>query len=73
VILINAAARRVDSTAGELYHILLDMWSEISCRNAPITNSVSLHLIKNAVLKAHNSSLLKYLDEYLKVLGNSLL
>ncbi len=67
----NAAARRVDNTAGELYHILLDMWAEHSCRNAPTTNSISLHGIKGFVSKAHNSLLLKHLDEYLKVLGNS--
>ena len=72
MILKKAAARRVDGTAGELYHILLDMWSEFSCRNAPTTNPISLHQIKSAVAKAHNSVLLKYLDEYLQVLGNSL-
>ena len=72
MILKKAAARRVDGTAGELYHILLEMWSEISCRNAPTTNPVSLYEIQTAVLKTHNNSLLEHLDEYLQVLGNSL-
>lgn len=71
VVLINAAARRVDPVAGELYHILLNLWLRCSQFDAPVTNTIDFHQIKDEVRKTPNvnSALREYLDHYLRVLG----
>nr|CAG4641644.1 EOG090X04YD [Eurycercus lamellatus] len=70
VILVNAAARRVDPIAGELYHLLLQLWSRCSSFDAPITNFIDFHQIKDAVRKNANCSALlrDHFDQYLRVL-----
>jgi hypothetical protein len=70
VILVNAAARRVDETAGELYHLILKLWRDASPPEALNTNGVSHILIKEAVMKNDGSSpmLMEHFDQYLKVL-----
>nr|SVE89843.1 EOG090X04YD [Daphnia sinensis] len=70
VILVNAAARRVDSTAGELYHLILKLWRECSNPDSPTTNALSFNVIKDAVRKNEGSSpvLLEHFEQYLRVL-----
>lgn len=70
VVLVNAAARRVDTTAGELYHLLLKLWRECSPPDVPITNTLSFNQIKDAVRKLDscNPALLEHFDQYLRVL-----
>ncbi|XP_057374771.1 DNA-directed RNA polymerase III subunit RPC3-like [Daphnia carinata] len=70
VILVNAAARRVDATAGELYHLILKLWRECSNPDSPTTNALSFNVIKDAVRKNEGSSpiLLEHFEQYLRVL-----
>ncbi len=69
MILVNAAARRVDATAGELYHLILKLWRESSKPDSPVTNPVSFNVIKDAVRKNDSSPmLLEHFDQYLRVL-----
>jgi hypothetical protein len=70
VILVNAAARRVDETAGHLYHLILKLWRDASPPEALVTNGVSHILIKDAVRTNDGSSpvLMEHFDQYLKVL-----
>nr|SVE84219.1 EOG090X04YD [Daphnia pulex] len=69
VILVNAAARRVDTTAGELYHLILKLWRESSNPDSPATTPVSYNVIKDAVRKNDSSPiLLEHFDHYLRVL-----
>nr|CAG4650925.1 EOG090X04YD [Simocephalus serrulatus]SVE94199.1 EOG090X04YD [Simocephalus serrulatus] len=70
VVLVNAAARRVDATAGELYHLLLKHWRECSSPDSPTTNVLSFNQIKDFVRRNDGSSptLLEYFDQYLRVL-----
>nr|SVE75085.1 EOG090X04YD [Daphnia dolichocephala] len=70
VILVNAAARRVDATAGELYHLILKLWRECSNPDSPVTNALSFNAIKDAVRKNEGSSplLLEHFEQYLRVL-----
>ena len=68
--LVNAAATRVDPTAGELYHILLELWREASPQGASVTNSVSFNQIKDTVRRTEMISpgLIEHFDQYLRVL-----
>lgn len=70
LLLIDAAENRIDTTAAELYHILLKQWHEISPANAPQTNMLSYNVIKDAVRRNDSSSptLLEHFDEYMRVL-----
>lgn len=69
IVLVNAAARRVDPIAGELYHLLLQLWNDCSHIGAPVTNAVDLHQIKEKIRKVGSSSALRdQLDQYLRVL-----
>ena len=70
MILVNAAARRVDAAAGELYHLILKLWRDASPPEALNTNGVSHILIKEAVRKNDGGSpmLMEHFDQYLRVL-----
>lgn len=70
VTLVNAAARRVDATAGELYHLLLKLWRDCTQPDSPVTGILTVNQIKDAVRRSDGSSpsLLEHFDQYLKVL-----
>jgi len=70
VILVNAAARRVDAAAGELYHLILKLWREANPAEARVSNAVSFTVIKDAVRKNDGRSpmLMEHFDQYLRVL-----
>ena len=70
MILVNAAARRVDEKAGHLYHLILKLWREASPAEARASNGVSHILIKDAVRKNDGGSpmLIEHFDQYLRVL-----
>jgi DNA-directed RNA polymerase III subunit RPC3 len=70
VILVNAAARRVDAAAGELYHLILKLWREANPAEARVSNAVSFTVIKDAVRKNDGGSpmLMEHFDQYLRVL-----
>ncbi len=70
MILVNAAARRVDAAAGELYHLILKLWREACPVEARTSNGVSHSLIKDAVRKNDGGSpiLMEHFDQYLRVL-----
>ena len=70
MILVNAAARRVDAAAGELYHLILKLWREACPAEARASNGVSHSLIKDAVRKNDGGSpiLMEHFDQYLRVL-----
>lgn len=67
--LVNAAARRVDTTGGEFYHLLLQLWGQHTTPNVSLTNSIDLHQIKDAVRKSPSSSMREHFEQYLRVLG----
>ena len=72
MVLESAAVRRVDSVAGELYHILLELWNSCSNLGASRTNFVTLHSIRDKVREKKNEcspALGTYLEHYLKVLS----
>lgn len=68
--MVNAASRRIDVTAGELYQVLLKLWREGSNPISPTTSILSFNQIKDAVRRSDDSSpgLLEFFDQYLKVL-----
>nr|CAG4634746.1 EOG090X04YD [Alona affinis] len=70
VLLVNAAARRVDAVAGELFHLMLEMWNECSRFGAPVTNSIDLNQIRDKIRKKTDAAaaLREHLDNYLRVL-----
>nr|CAG4636960.1 EOG090X04YD [Ceriodaphnia reticulata]SVE72898.1 EOG090X04YD [Ceriodaphnia reticulata] len=70
VVLVNAAATRVDAVAGELYHLLLKLWHGNSHPDSPVTNTVAFNEIKEAVRRTEMVSpgLIEHFDQYLKVL-----
>nr|CAH0102623.1 unnamed protein product [Daphnia galeata] len=70
VILVNAAARRVDETTGKLYHLILKLWREANPTEARVSNAVSYTLVKDAVRKNDGGSpmLMEHFDQYLRVL-----
>jgi len=72
-ILVNAAARRIDPLAGQLYHILYNLWSENSSPESPISTPLTFNQIRDTVCKSFESTspLVLYCDQYLKILGKS--
>jgi len=70
-ILVNAAARRIDPLAGQLYHILYNLWTDISPPESPVSAALSYTQIKDTVNKSFesNSPLVLYCDQYLKILS----
>ena len=70
MILVNAAARRVDEKAGHLYHLILKLWREANPAEARASKGVSHILIKDAVRKNDGGSpmLMEHFDQYLRVL-----
>ncbi len=70
MILVNAAARRVDETTGKLYHLILKLWREANPTEARVSNAVSYTLVKDAVRKNDGGSpmLMEHFDQYLRVL-----
>lgn len=70
MILVNAAARRVDATAGELYHLILKLLRECSNPDSPVTNALAFNVIKDAVRKNEGSSpiLLEHFEQYLRIM-----
>jgi len=70
-ILVNAAARRIDPLAGQLYHILYNLWSENSSPESPISTPLTFNQIRDTVCKSFESTspLVLYCDQYLKILA----
>ena len=70
VILVNAAARRVDSVAGELLHLLLGMWGQISNQSSQTSTLLSSIQIKDAARrKFPGNPIVDYCEQYLRILS----
>jgi len=70
-ILVNAAARRIDPPAGQLYHLLYNLWSDNSPPGSPISAPLTYYQIRDAVSKSFENTnpLVLHCDQYLKILA----